>query len=218
METVFDRLNAADTPRRPKTPVKISGDQAFTLTSEEIYQRCRQLIVVIGMLQPDGMMSQSTGSVLNPAGVIETSFHMINKPNTVAAGVLTSDHRFFRIREFRASNPSDDLVLIRVDAVQRPAISLADRDAKMRAEQLAISHPDSHCFSVTFGRTTRCFQTTRHALPSLRMEVTTGSSEDSSGGPLLDMFSDVVGAVSATRVNASQMVHREAMLVRHCEG
>jgi hypothetical protein len=27
-----------------------------------------------------------------------------------------------------------------------------------------------------------------------------------------DMISDVVGAVSATRVNASQMVHREAML------
>ena len=164
------------------------------------------------MLQPDGMMSQSTGSVLNPAGVIETSFHMVNKPNTVAAGVLTSDHRFLEIREHLANNPSDDLVLIRVDAVQLPAISLADRDAKMRAEQLAISHPDSHCFSVTFGRTTRYFQTTHHAVPSLRMEVTAAASEGSSGGPLLDMFSDVVGAVSATRVNASQMVHREAML------
>jgi S1-C subfamily serine protease len=44
------------------------------------------------------------------------------------------------------------------------------------------------------------------------MEVTAASSEGFCGGPLLDMFSDVVGAVSATRVNASQMVHREAML------
>jgi S1-C subfamily serine protease len=116
------------------------------------------------------------------------------------------------IRELLANNPSDDLVLIPVDAVQLPAISLADRDETIRPEQLAISHPDSHCFSVTFGRTTRYFQTTRHALPSLRMEVTAASSEGFSGGPLLDMFSDVVGAVSATRVNASQMVHREAML------
>jgi hypothetical protein len=84
-ETVFDRLNAPDTLRCPMTPVKISGDKASTLTSEEIYERCWQSIVVIGMLQPDGMMSQSTGSVLNPAGVIETNFHMVNRPNTVAA-------------------------------------------------------------------------------------------------------------------------------------
>ena len=85
VETVFDRLNAPDTLRLPKTPVKISGDQAFTLTSEEIYERCRQSIVVIGVLQSDGMMSQSTGSVLNPAGVIETNFHVVNRPNAVAA-------------------------------------------------------------------------------------------------------------------------------------
>ncbi len=213
VETVCARLNVADTLRRPKTPVKISGDQAFTLTSEEIYEHCRQSIVVNGMLQPDGMMSQSTGSVLNPAGVIETSFHVVNRPNTVAAGGRRLDHHFFEIREFLVCNPSDDLVLIRVDAVQLPAISLADRDAKIRAEQLAISHPDSNCFSMTLGRTTRYFQTTHHAVPSLRMEVTAGSSEDSSGGPLLDMFGNVVGIVSATRGDASQMVHREAIPV-----
>ena len=86
VETVFDRLNAVDTLRRPKTPVKISEDQAFSLTSEEIYEHCRQSIVVIGMLQPDGKMSQSTGSVLNPVGVIETCFLVVNRPNTVAAG------------------------------------------------------------------------------------------------------------------------------------
>lgn len=213
VETIFDRLNAAKNLKRPETPVDITVNQAVPLTSEKIYERCRQSVVVIGMLHTDGMISQGTGFVLNPTGVIVTNFHVVNKPNAVAAGVLTSDHRFFEIREFLAGNPSDDLALIRVDAVQLPAIPLADRDARIGAELLAISHPDSHYFSMTFGRTTRYFQTTRHAMPSLRMGVTADFSEGSSGGPLLDLFGNVVGVVSATRGNASQMVHREAIPV-----
>lgn len=212
-ETVFNRLNAAEALKNPETPVEITVNQAVTLTSEEIYERCRQSVVVIGMLHPDGMISQGTGFVLNTTGVIVTNFHVVNKPKAVAAGVLTSDHRFFEIREFLAGNPSDDLALIRVDAVQLPAIPVADRDTRIGADLLAISHPDSHYFSMTFGRTTRYFQTTRHAMPSLRMGVTADFSEGSSGGPLLDVFGNVVGVVSATRGNASQMIHREAIPV-----
>lgn len=120
---------------------------------------------------------------------------------------------FLEVQEFLAGNPSDDLALIRVDAAELSAIPLAERNAKIGAELLAITHPDSHYFSMTFGRTTRYFQTTRHAMPSLRMGVTADFSEGSSGGPLLDVFGNVVGVVSATRGNASQMIHREAIPV-----
>lgn len=43
--------------------------------------------------------------------------------------------------------------------------------------------------------------------------MTADFSEGSSGGQLLDMFGNVVGVISATRGDASQMVHREAIPV-----
>ena len=212
-ESVFSRLNAAETLRRPESFVKIDADQSTALAPEQIHQQRRSSVVVVGMLHPDGMISQGTGFVINSTGVIVTNFHVVHKPDAVAAGILTSDHRFFEVQEFLAGNPSDDLALIRVDAAELPVIPLAERDAKIGAELIAITHPDSHYFSMTFGRTTRYFQTTRHALTSLRMGVTADFSEGSSGGPLLDMFGNVVGVVSATGGNASQMVHREAIPV-----
>ena len=212
-ESVFSRLNAAETLRLPESFVEIAADESTALAPEQIHQQRRSSIVVVGLLHPDGMISQGTGFVLNPTGVIVTNFHVVNKPDAVAAGVLTSDHRFFEVTEFLAGNPSDDLALLRIEAVDLPAIPMASGNTGVGAELMAITHPDSHYFSMTFGRTTRYFQTTRHALPSLRMGVTADFSEGSSGGPLLDMFGNVVGIVSATGGNASQMVHREAIPV-----
>ncbi len=212
-ESVFSRLNAAETLRRPESFVDIAAEQSMALAPAQIHQERRSSVVVVGMLHQDGMISQGTGFVIHSTGIVVTNFHVVNKPNAVAAGILTSDHRFFEVQEFLAGNPSDDLALIRVDATELSAIPLAERNAKIGAELLAITHPDSHYFSMTFGRTTRYFQTTRHAVPSLRMGVTADFSEGSSGGPLLDVFGNVVGVVSATRGDASQMVHREAIPV-----
>jgi serine protease Do len=210
-ESVFSRLNAAETLRRPESFIDIAADKATALASEQIHQQRRSSVVVIGMLHPDGMISQGTGFVINSTGIIVTNFHVVHKPDAVAAGVLLSDHRFFEVTEFLAGNPSDDLALLRIEAVDLPAIPLASGNASVGAELMAITHPDSHYFSMTFGRTTRYFQTTRHAVPSLRMGVTADFSEGSSGGPLLDMFGNVVGVVSATGGNVSQMAHREAI-------
>jgi len=90
---------------------------------------------------------------------------------------------------------------------------LAEDDAPIGAELHAITHLDSQYFSMTFGRITRYFLTTRHARASLRMGVTADFSEGSSGGPLLDDRGNVVGIVSATRGDAHQMVHRDAIPV-----
>ena len=142
-----------------------------------------------------------------------TNFHVVDKPTAIAAGVLTSDLRFFEIQEFMAGNPSDDIAVLRIEADNLTPIPLAVHDAEIGAELVALTHPDSHYFSMTFGRTTRYFQTFRHATPSLRMGITADFSEGSSGGPLLDSHGNVLGLVSATRGDSHQMVHREAIPV-----
>ena len=145
--------------------------------------------------------------------MIVTNFHVVDKPTAIAAGVLTSDLRFFEIHEFLAGSPGDDIAIFRINAENLTPIPLAIRDAEIGAELLALTHPDSHYFSMTSGRTTRYFQTFRHATPSLRMGITADFSEGSSGGPLLDSHGNVVGLVSATRGDSRQMVHREAIPV-----
>ena len=212
-EPVFRRLNAAESLRRPTAEVRTKEIQTTLMSAEEIQRRYRSSVVVIGMLQPDGIVSQGTGFVIASTGVIVTNFHVVNKPHAVAAGVLTDDLRFFELKEFLAGRPHDDLALIRINADDLQAIPLAEQNASVGTEIQAITHPDSHYFSMTFGRATRYFQTTRHARMSLRMGVTADFSEGSSGGPLMDNRGHVVGIVSATRGDSHQMVHREAIPV-----
>ncbi|MFN9291570.1 MAG: hypothetical protein ACK6EB_26135, partial [Planctomyces sp.] len=57
-ESVFSRLNAAETLRRPESFVDIAADQSTALASEQIHQQRRSSVVVVGMLHPDGMISQ----------------------------------------------------------------------------------------------------------------------------------------------------------------
>ena len=212
-KSVFERLHAEDTMRRPHWDVAFDDASSEARSPDQIYELRSRSVVVIGFLQPDGLISQGTGFVVNSSGVIATNFHVIDKPHAVAAGVLASDHSFYEIQEFLAGSPSDDLALIRIDGSDLPAIPLAQSDALVGSDLLAITHPESHYFSMTFGQTTRYFQKTRHAMPSLRMGVTADFSEGSSGGPLLDAFGNVVGVVSAIAGNHSQMVHREAVPV-----
>lgn len=212
-ETVFRRLNAEEALRRAATAIEITPPQTQPRSSSEIYDLVRRSIVVIGMLHPDGVISQGTGFVVNSDGVIATNFHVVNKPDAVAAGVLSSDHQFFELTEFLAGNPADDLALIRVNSDALTAIPLAATDAKVGTELTAITHPDSNYFSMTSGRATRYYQTMRHGQPSLRLGVTADFSEGSSGGPLLDECGNVLGIVSAIRGSTSQMVHREAIPV-----
>ena len=212
-ETVFERLGADNTMRRPYYNVVVERASNDRRSPDQIYELRSRSVVVIGFLQPNGQISQGTGFVVNSSGVIATNFHVIDKPRAVAAGVLTYDHRFFEIREFLAGSPSDDVALFRVDGSDLSAIPLAERDALVGSGLLAITHPESHYFSMTFGQTTRYFQKTRHAMLSLRMGVTADFSEGSSGGPLLDAAGNVVGIVSATAGSHSQMLHREAVPV-----
>lgn len=212
-EPVIERLHADNTMRRSAYKVVLEGASNEPRSPDQIYELRSRSVVVIGFLQPNGQISQGTGFIVNSSGVIVTNFHVIDKPQAVAAGVLTYDHRFFEIREFLAGSPSDDLALIRVDGDDLSAIPLAERDASVGSGLLAITHPESHYFSMTFGQTTRYFQKTRHAMPSLRMGVTADFSEGSSGGPLLDSYGNVVGVVSAIAGNHSQMLHREAVPV-----
>lgn len=212
-ESVFERLDAANTMRRAHCEVVLQDASSESRSPDQIYELRSSSVVVIGFLQPDGQISQGTGFVVSSSGVIATNFHVVDKPHAVAAGVLTSDHRFYEIQEFLAGSPSDDLAIIRVAGSDLPAIPLAERDASVGSDLLAITHPESHYYSMTFGQTTRYFQKNRHAMSTLRMGVTVDFSEGSSGGPLLDLSGNVVGVVSAIVGSQSRMVHREAVPV-----
>ena len=212
-ETVFERLDAENTMRRAHCDVVFLDASSESQSPDQIYEVRSSSVVVIGFLQPDGQISQGTGFVVSSSGVIATNFHVVDKPHAVAAGVLTSDHRFYEIEAFLAGSPSDDVALIKVAGSDLPAIPLAESDASVGSDLLAITHPESHYFSMTLGQTTRYFQKNRHAMLSLRMGVTADFSEGSSGGPLLDSRGNVVGVVSAIAGNQNRMVHREAIPV-----
>jgi S1-C subfamily serine protease len=191
--------------------VKHSAD--VPLLPEQLYASRINSVVVVGFLKPNGEVSQGTGFVVHPSGLVVTNFHVADKPDALAGGILTADHKFYELQAILAGTAADDLALLKVDSHDLSPIPLSLLDAPIAAEVLAISHPNSNYFSLTHGRITRYFRRVRHAFPSVRMGVTAEFGEGSSGGPLMDHFGNVIGILSATLGDTGQMVHREAIPV-----
>ncbi len=85
-ETVFERLDADNTMRRPYCDVVVESASNDRRSPDQIYELRSRSVVVIGFLQPNGQISQGTGFVVNSSGVIATNFHVIDKPRCRCSG------------------------------------------------------------------------------------------------------------------------------------
>jgi len=208
-ESVDDR-KVREQLRRKSFPLVLPEPPAEELTPAEIYQQRRDAVVIIGTLFGAGNYTVASGVIVDPAGIVATAYHVIDKPPPVLArGVMTHSGKVYAVREILAADKPSDVALLRIDASNLAAAPVSHGDPE-GAPVTVISHPSSNFFSLTQGCISRYWAATSYGELTVRMSVTADFADGSSGGPIFNSRGAVTGLVSATDAFGDQMVRRSA--------
>ena len=206
----LDDQRARQQLRRKSFPLQLAEPPADELTPAEIYQRYRDAVVVIGTLVSDGAYTVASGVVVDPAGIVATAYHVLDKPQPVVArGVMTRQGQVYAVQEILAADKPGDVALLRIAARELTAAPVAWNDPE-GSPVTVISHPSSNFYSLTQGHISRYWAITVYGELSVRMSLTADFADGSSGAPIFNSRGAVTGLVSATDPFDYQMVRRTA--------
>jgi hypothetical protein len=178
-----------------KPPVALA---ATSLAPEDIYRLRRDSVVAIGHLLPDGNVVYAAGVIVDPAGVIATAYHVMDKPDAVARCIATAKGDCYPIVEIMAAHKSRDVALIKVETLGLAASPLSTSD-DVGASLTIISHPGGEFFSVTEGTLRRHQAAVLYGIEVEQMVVTADFTDGASGGPIFNGRGEVAGIVSFRR-------------------
>jgi hypothetical protein len=197
--------------RRKSFQLTLPEPSTEELTPAEIYQRRRDAVVIIGTLTGDGGYAVASGVIVDPAGIVVTAYHAVDKPPPVLArGVMTRSGKVYAVREILAADRAGDVAVLKIDASNLPAAPVSHGDPA-GTPVTVISHPSSNFFSLTQGYISRYWASTSYGELSSRMSITADFADGSSGAPIFNSRGAVTGLVSATDAFGNQMVRRSGI-------
>jgi len=211
------------------------------LTPAEIYQRRRDAVVVVGGIYKckkcsKWHVSNASGFLISPDGVMVTNYHVVNSPDRKALGAMTYDGRVFPVARVLAADEPADIAIVKLDTLRklgtsdkpdkrdergtraRPYLALAP-DVPVGSPVWVISHPRTHFYTFTEGMVSGYFMETRKKRRTRRMTITADFGKGSSGAPVLGPEGAVVGMVASTRAVSAEHHGEDSyaqMVLRHC--
>lgn len=152
--------------------------------------------------QPDTEPEYGSGVIIDPAGVVITSNHVVQGADAV--DVTLADGRKLLCRDIRR-DPRSDLAIIKLPAGEPyPFLELADSDAVEVGDRvLAVGSPFGLAGSVTHGiisgKSRNNLRLNEH---EDFLQTDAAVNPGSSGGPLVDLDGKVVGLTTAIKTKS----------------
>ena len=173
-----------------------AGEKELSL--QELYQNCSPSIVAIsGYVDGKTGYSWGTGVVLSQDGLILTNTHVIEDCDR--ATVTLYDDSVYEAKLVGADAISDVAVL-KIEATGLPAASFGDSGSLMVGDRVAaIGNPLGETFRMTLtdgiiSAIERGINYNGHSMTLL--QTNTALNEGNSGGPLFNMYGQVVGVTN----------------------
>lgn len=212
MEDAKQTLGSVQDPVALKL-VKSSSKQ---LKVPELYERAKQATTIVGIayLCPrcsNVHLSESSGYIIDSNGIMVTNYHVAamyanmkdgNKP--VGFFARLADGRTYGIKAILNSSKNDDLAILQLDSdgAKLPAIQLA-AGPKVGEQIFVLGHPKGMHYFFTQGYVNnRYLEEAGEPNNKFFREMLVISADyatGSSGGPVLDIYGNVVGTVSNTK-------------------
>lgn len=153
-------------------------------------------------LRPQTQTAQGSGFLVSSDGYIVTNSHVVQNAGEIK--VLLNDDRQFSAK-IVGQDPSTDVALIKIDAKELPYITFADSDMIEVGEWVAaVGNPLGLNATLTTGIISA---KSRNNLDIARIEdfiqTDTPINRGNSGGPLLNLSSEVIGMNTAIVTNMS---------------
>jgi hypothetical protein len=155
-----------------------------------IAQSARGAIVTIVMANDDKPIARGTGFLVSPDGAILTNYHVIVTGNV--AIVKFADGTVLPVDGVLATDKFHDVAILKIHGKIFPALTLGNSDQLQVGEGVvAIGNPLGLELTVSNGILSGIRSDEKDDAKLL--QITAPISHGSSGGPLFNMFGDVIG-------------------------
>ena len=188
---------------RKKAKVAITEKKPARFSSDEIYERCKSSVLMIGRIYKcDKCTKWHVGSAsafaLTSDGIIATNYHVVENKDGATLGAMDLSGKTYAVTEVLAASKADDVAILRLKGAKLTPLPLAVEAAPVGTAVNVISHPDGRYFTMTKGDVSRYYLSRAKNMTAPRMAITADYAKGSSGAPVLNAEGAVVGMVSAT--------------------
>ncbi len=177
-------------------PAQAQTGQATSTDWVKVVDRAKAAVAVITTER-----GQGSGFFVEPNGVLVTNHHVVAEAHEILVKLASGE--VFRRAFVLASDPSNDLAILRIEAVDLPVIPLGNsNDLKLAQEVLLLGAPQGLEQSVSNGM----ISSIRVTETGLRViQTTAAASPGSSGGPLLNAEGRAIGVLSFSVVQGQNL-------------
>ena len=191
-----DETVKASNPADATATENVQSDKAKTAamdrTVQELAAHVKKSVVVVTYRGRDGeRQGLGAGFIIDPSGLIATNLHVIGEARPI--NVELHDGRKFDVTAIQATERSQDLAILKIDAKELPALPLGNSDELQDGQPIvAIGNPVGLERSVVAGVLSGRRDIEGRAMLQIAIPIERGNS----GGPLLDMQGRVHGLLT----------------------
>jgi regulator of sirC expression with transglutaminase-like and TPR domain len=200
-EEISSSQETAKQEQLDESPKIIGAAPADPATLRAVIEKGRQGVVVITFTGRDGSeQGLGSGFILSKDGLIATNLHVIGEARPISVKLL--DGRTFKVASIHATDRSQDLAILKIDAEGLPVLPLGNSDELDEGEPLiAVGNPQGLEHSVVTGVSGVRKDYEGMDLIQLAMPIEQGNS----GGPVLNMAGEVVGLVTLKSIKTDNL-------------
>ncbi|MBC8112987.1 MAG: tetratricopeptide repeat protein [Candidatus Saccharimonas sp.] len=182
----------ADAAATENAPTDKARTAAMDKTVQELAAHVKKSVVVVTFRGRDGeRQGLGAGFIIDPSGLIATNMHVIGEARPIS--VELHDGRKFDVTAIQATERSQDLAILKIDARELPALPLGNSDELQEGQPIvAIGNPIGLERSVVAGVLSGRRDIEGRAMLQIALPIERGNS----GGPLLDMQGRVHGLLT----------------------
>jgi hypothetical protein len=160
-------------------------------TTEQVVKKCSDAVVLIFVSDSGKEIGLGSGFIISPEGKIVTNYHVIK--DAQKALVKLTNGAFFPVESVLASDPAEDLAIIKVAGKNLPTLKVGNSDNVQVGERVvAIGSPLGLESTVSDG----IVSALRKEETASWIQTTAPVSPGNSGGPLLRLDGTVVGVIT----------------------
>lgn len=199
-----------------KIPVKLATPKSAPMDPAQIYANAKKATVIFGSSYKctrceKTHVSHSSGYFIDESGIVVTNYHVIDgyiNPKggnkSLSLQIMTADGKVYPVTEVLSASKANDLAIVRIDGGKQKFQTLAIGKNAAEGEKIfVLGHPQSYFYYFSDGMVSHNYQTrasrdTSDHESRYFMAVTADYATGSSGGPVLDIYGNVIGTVSST--------------------
>jgi S1-C subfamily serine protease len=187
-------------PKPPSTASQTKGSAPQALEPKQILQReAPGIVTVYAVDKNHKAFALGTGFIVRPNGVVVTNFHVVRgaydaeiklKSGEIYDNVLVLDYDERR-----------DVVVLKIRALDQPVVTLGDSSTVEAGDRAyAIGNPEGYDYTISDGLISarRIMEGTEY------LQITVPISHGSSGGPLYNIYGQVIGITAAGYMEGAQ--------------